>query len=279
MYGRRVKIGRVREVLERLKSSASREINNAKTAIHRAQNEVLAAVSNEFHLMLNKCDEAEKVINKIIEGLLELQMGEIKGETSNMYQELCMKRDVALQDEHFTCVQFAMDCQVESVQRAAKGWLKQLAGLKLHIPKSLAQRTRDYSFCSGCLRQPNVIGSLIYRRITLPCGHYFHNKDCLANYLVNATSGFFYSPPIYRCPECWCVLDAAQLLPDLIRRVGKTEQRCCICKSGGDLYKRKQAGHYLCEVCADQGGLVDCRLCACTGGSIYSESRASPFTE
>ena len=278
MYSRREKIGRVRGVIEKLKSSAAQDITSAREAIHQAQNEVLTAVSTEFHEMLNKLDEAEQVINRLIESLLKLQMEDLKGETGNLYQELCMKRDVALEDGQFSCVQFAMDCPVESVQRIAKGWVKRLVSLRMRIPKSLAQQVQERSLCSGCRLQPNTIGSLLYRRIKLPCGHYFHNKDCLASYLVNASDGFFYSRPTYRCPECWHVLNACNLLPDLERRVGRSELRCCGCKRTGELYKRKQPGHYLCEACADLGGLVDCRPCTCAGASIYSESRVGSFT-
>lgn len=277
MYSRREKIVRVKEVIEKLKSSAARDITSARATILQTQNEMWTAVSTEFQMMLNKLDEIERVISGLIEGLLELQMADLRGEASNIYQELCVKKDVPLEDEKFSCVQFALDCPVESVQRTTKGWVKQLASLRKRIPMSLDHEAQVRSICSGCERKPNALGFFMNRSIKLPCGHYFHNKDCLTSYLVNASYGCFYSKPIYRCPECWSILNAVNLLPDLERKLGRPKQHCCKCKGKGELYKRKQPGHYLCEVCADQGGLVDCRPCACTGASIYSESRTSSF--
>ena len=279
MYSRREKIKRVREVIEKLENTALRQISKAELDVHKALSDVLDAVNYEAHKILGKLEQSREFIKELIESLSKLQMQDLGAESPNIFHELCMKKDVRLTDEMFTCVQFAMDCESDDMKRGAKGWWKQMVNVRMQIPESLACLARDRSFCAGCQRQTSTLGSLIYRRIPLPCGHYFHNRDCLVLYMTSASRGFYYSKPIYRCPECWSILDADKLMPDLAKK-GRSAMKCCICnRPEGELFKRKQPGHYLCEVCADMGGLADCRCCPCGKTSIYSEDRTSLYAE
>lgn len=281
MYNRREKIKRVREVIEKLESTALQQISKAELDVHKALSDVLDAVNYEAHKMLGKLEQSREIIKELIESISKLQMQdfEAKAVSPNIFHELCVRRDVRLTDEMFSCVQFAMDCESDDMKRGAKGWWKQMVNVRLQIPESLVCLAKDRSFCAGCQRQTSTLGSLIYRRITLPCGHYFHNRDCLVLYMTSASRGFYYSKPIYRCPECWSILDAASLMPDLAKK-GRSAKKCCMCdRPEVELFRRKQPGHYLCEACADMGGLADCRSCPCGKFSIYSEDRASSFAE
>ena len=283
LYQRRNTICRVREVVEMLERQANDDYTAAQAAIHLTLEKVVQTLHSEAEKLQIKLETYKERLRSLVNSLLSLQFDDNSCEDL-MYKELCFKPKVFLKPEMFTCLQTAVECKDADLERTVKGWWRQMVNIRMEVPVSLDEEGKQRSFCVGCLRQPSTLGALFFRKYPLPCGHFFHNKECLFDYLVRTSRGFYYTSQSYRCPECWLPLDFRRLLEMLDvdwfnTKAAKYVKKCCSCGSTGELFKRKQPGHYLCEVCAEKGGLVDCRPCQCESSSIYLEARSSSMIE
>ena len=115
--------------------------------------------------------------------------------------------------------------------------------------------------CVGCIVK---VASNDAFAVKLPCGHLFHNNECILIYMQTYSKGFTVQISSCVCPKCKAAFsrsDVSQYISDLEwsewqRNVQKS--RCCVCGEPALGKKVLGCGHIVCEIHKHGSGQMCC---------------------
>ena len=109
---------------------------------------------------------------------------------------------------------------------------------------------------SSCLGCPAAMKKATTGRVSLPCGHKFHDADCFYKYLVHINEEFKGQVVNISCPRCpdLRIDDKKGLLASAFgsfeafrkKREAARKQYCTVCYSKASLQHRQDCGHKYC---------------------------------
>ena len=116
--------------------------------------------------------------------------------------------------------------------------------------------------CLGCKGRGKISDSWAP---TLPCGHRFHNKDCLFVYLQKVSVNFNNSNPNFPCSQCHKTFRLCDVLRYFNwsefeqRKQTVLQSNCCVCNCPV-VDRALRCGHMVCSDHRSGGGQM-CRFC------------------
>jgi len=116
--------------------------------------------------------------------------------------------------------------------------------------------------CLGCKGRGKISDSWAP---TLPCGHRFHNKDCLFVFIQKVSGNFYVSNPNFLCSQCHKTFRLCDVLRYFNgsefeqRKQTVLQSNCCVCNYSA-VDRALHCGHMVCIDHRSGGGQM-CRFC------------------